>query len=162
MYSWAGRINIVTMSILLKVIYRSNTIPMKIPMAFFLNRYRKKKILKFVWNYKRSSMAKAILRRKNKMRSITYPHLKLYYKAPVIKPVRYSIKKTHRPMEQNYKWKETDTYTIRRVAAAAAAKLLQSCPTMCDPIDGSPPGSSIPGILQARILEWVAISFSNA
>ena len=47
-------------------------------------------------------------------------------------------------------------------AAAAAAKLLQSCLTLCDPIDGSPPGSSIPGILQARILEWVAISFSNA
>ena len=46
--------------------------------------------------------------------------------------------------------------------AAAAAKLLQSCPTLCDPIDGSPPGSSIPGILQARTLEWVAISFSNA
>ena len=47
-------------------------------------------------------------------------------------------------------------------AAAAAAKLLQSCPTLCDPIDGSPPGSPVPGILQARILEWVAISFSNA
>ena len=46
-------------------------------------------------------------------------------------------------------------------AAAAAAKLLQSCPTLCDPIDGSPPGFPIPGILQARILEWVAISFSN-
>ena len=45
---------------------------------------------------------------------------------------------------------------------AAAAKSLQSCPTLCDPIDGSPPGSSVPGILQARILEWVAISFSNA
>ena len=45
---------------------------------------------------------------------------------------------------------------------AAAAKLLQSCPTLCDPIDGSPPGSPIPGILQARILEWVDISFSNA
>ena len=45
---------------------------------------------------------------------------------------------------------------------AAAAKLLQSCPTLCNPIDGSPPGSSVPGILQARILEWVAISFSNA
>ena len=44
--------------------------------------------------------------------------------------------------------------------AAAAAKSLQSCPTLCDPIDGSPPGSSIPGILQARILQWVAISFS--
>ena len=45
--------------------------------------------------------------------------------------------------------------------AAAAAKSLQSCPTLCDPIDGSPPGSPIPGILQARTLEWVAISFSN-
>ena len=47
-------------------------------------------------------------------------------------------------------------------AAAAAAKPLQSCPTLCDPIDGSPPGSPVPGILQARTLEWVAISFSNA
>ena len=46
--------------------------------------------------------------------------------------------------------------------AAAAAKSLQSCPTLCDPIDGSPPGSPDPGILQARTLEWVAISFSNA
>ena len=46
--------------------------------------------------------------------------------------------------------------------ATAAAKSLQSCPTLCDPIDGSPPGSSVPGILQARTLEWVAISFSNA
>ena len=45
---------------------------------------------------------------------------------------------------------------------AAAAKSLQSCPTLCDPIDGSPLGSSVPGVLQARILEWVAISFSNA
>ena len=47
-------------------------------------------------------------------------------------------------------------------AAAAAAKSLQSCPTLCDPIDCSPPGSPVPGILQARTLEWVAISFSNA
>ena len=47
-------------------------------------------------------------------------------------------------------------------AAAAAAKSLQSCPTLCDPIDSSPPGSLVPGILQARTLEWVAISFSNA
>ena len=45
---------------------------------------------------------------------------------------------------------------------AAAAKSLQSCPTLCDPIDGSPPGSPVPGILQARTLEWVALSFSNA
>ena len=46
--------------------------------------------------------------------------------------------------------------------AAAAAKSLQSCPTLCDPIDGSLPGSPVPGILQARTLEWVTISFSNA
>ena len=48
------------------------------------------------------------------------------------------------------------------LAVAAAAKSLQSCPTLCDPIDRSPPGSSVPGILQARSREWVAISFSNA
>ena len=48
------------------------------------------------------------------------------------------------------------------MSAAATAKLLQSCPTLCSPIDGSPPGSAVPGILQARTLEWVAISFSNA
>ena len=47
-------------------------------------------------------------------------------------------------------------------AAAAATKSLQSCLTLCDPRDGSPPGSPVPGILQARTLEWVAISFSNA
>ena len=47
-------------------------------------------------------------------------------------------------------------------AAAAAAKSLQSCPTLCDPIDGSPAGSPVPGIIQARTLEWGAISFSNA
>ena len=45
---------------------------------------------------------------------------------------------------------------------SAAAKLLQSCLTLCDPIDGSPPGSPVPGILQAKVLKWVAISFSNA
>ena len=54
-----------------------------------------------------------------------------------------------------------ESWNIKK-AAAAAAKSLQSCPTLCDPIDGSPPGSPIAGILQARTLEWVAISFSNA
>ena len=51
---------------------------------------------------------------------------------------------------------------VEAAAAAAAAKSLQSCPTLCDLIDGSPPGSPVPGILQPRTLEWVAISFSNA
>ena len=53
-------------------------------------------------------------------------------------------------------------YPAAAAAAAVAAKSLHSCPTLCDPVDGSPPGSPVPGILQARTLEWVAISFSNA
>ena len=57
---------------------------------------------------------------------------------------------------QHWSWSSSN------YAAAAAAKSLQSCPTLCDPIDGSPPGSFVPGILQARTLEWVAISFSKA
>ena len=63
----------------------------------------------------------------------------------------------HAPLSMGFSGQE-----YRSVAAAAAAKLLQSCPTLCDPIAGSPPGSPVPGILQARTLEWVAISFSNA
>ena len=53
-------------------------------------------------------------------------------------------------------------YATLRKGMVAAAMSLQSCPTLCDPIDGSPPDSPVPGILQARTLEWVAISFSNA
>ena len=57
----------------------------------------------------------------------------------------------------------TELFSVYYIAAAAAAAAsIQSCATLCDPIDGSPPGSAIPGILQARTLEWVAISFSNA
>ena len=55
-----------------------------------------------------------------------------------------------------------ELYSPYIINAAAAAKSLQSCPTLCEPIDSSPPGSPVPGILQARMLEWVAISFSNA
>ena len=59
-------------------------------------------------------------------------------------------------------WSGVPLTSPQHTAAAAAAKSLQSCLTLCDPIDGSPPGSAVPGILQARTLEWVAISFSNA
>ena len=59
-----------------------------------------------------------------------------------------------------YLW--INQFTTLIDSAAAAAKSLQSCPTLCDPIDSTPPGSAIPGILQARTMEWVAISFSNA
>ena len=62
-------------------------------------------------------------------------------------------------MSRSTEWKRNKG--PRTECAAAAAKSLQSCPTLCDPIDGSPPGSPVPGILQARTLEWVAISFSN-
>ena len=59
--------------------------------------------------------------------------------------------------------KEKHQYSVlTHAAAATAAKSFQSCPTLCDPIDGSPPGSAVPGILQARTLEWVAVSFSDA
>jgi len=57
---------------------------------------------------------------------------------------------------------DSKTLDFQRTNLAAAAKSLQSCPTLCDPIDGSPPGFPVPGILQARTLEWVAISFSNS
>ena len=66
------------------------------------------------------------------------------------------------------KWQPTPVFLPgkshgeRNLAGYSPAKSLQQCPTLCDPIDGSPPGSPIPGILQARTLEWVAISFSNA
>ena len=55
-----------------------------------------------------------------------------------------------------------DNFKMPAAAAAAAAKSLQSCPTLCNPIDSRPPDSPVPGILQARTLEWAAISFSNA
>ena len=67
------------------------------------------------------------------------------------------------PIQKKGNAKECSNYrTIAFISAAAAAKSLQSCLTLCDPIDGSPPGSPVPGILQARTLEWVAISFSKA
>ena len=64
------------------------------------------------------------------------------------------------PSEPPGKSKNVSTYPL--ISAAAAAKSLQLCSTLCNPIDGSPPGSPVPGILQARTLEWIAISFSNA
>ena len=62
---------------------------------------------------------------------------------------------------QSLAWEDPLEKGVAAAAAAAAAKSVQSCPTLCDPIDGSPPGSSVHGILQARVLEWVAVSFSS-
>ena len=68
--------------------------------------------------------------------------------------------KTHKNREIKKSWISEINFVS--AAAAAAAKSLQSCPTLCNPTDSSPPGSPVPGILQARTLEWVATSFSNA
>ena len=78
---------------------------------------------------------------------------------PFITGMMETISNVH---QQRTAYIKDKTSMQHATAAAAAAKSLQSFPTLCDPVDGSPPGSPIPGILQARTLEWVAISFSNA
>ena len=76
----------------------------------------------------------------------------------------HNAKKCHSVVSITKRWDQNFVKAVLYIVevSAAAAKSSQSCPTLCDPIDGSPPGSPIPGILQARTLEWVAISFSNA
>ena len=89
-----------------------------------------------------------------------------HFKFCVIK-FQYSIKEIGKTYDIDFRRGQKECPCCQSLAgcyiatAAAAAKLLHSCPTMCSPIDSSPPVSSIPGILQARVLEWVAISFSN-
>ena len=73
-----------------------------------------------------------------------------------------SHRRKYLPIKQISSWEETFIGQIFTATMLCYAKSLQSCPTLCNPVDGSPPGSPVPGILQARTLEWAAISFSNA
>ena len=74
----------------------------------------------------------------------------------------FELGSSHLAQQHRVKERGRETASMKSRAAAAAAKSPQSCPILCDPIDGGPPGSPVPGILQTRTLEWVAISFSNA
>ena len=86
------------------------------------------------------------------------PLILLFYKCQLDFPPGKELVKSWKLLKPH----SSQSFISTAAAAAAAAKSLQSCLTPCDPIDGSPPGSPVPGILQARTLEWVAISFSNA
>ena len=93
-----------------------------------------------------------IAKRKKKQFWYIMPAYVVFHKLLILSQTQFLIYKRH----------TISTFPDCFKAAAAAAKSLQLCQTLCDPIDGSPPGSAVPGILQTRTLEWVAVSFSNA
>ena len=95
--------------------------------------------------------------------TLTSKHKQLLWSSPSPHRKQSTRLSTSRPVQDATFFPWITTERLRHpLHTAAAAKSLQSCPTLCNPIDGSPPSSLVPGILQARTLEWVAISFSNA
>ena len=147
------RITIVKMTIPPKAIYRFIAIPIKLPIIFSTE--LEQIISQFVWKRKRPWIARAILRKKTKLEesgSLTSDY------TTVIKTVWYWHINKYISVRQDSKSRDKPMYLWS--PAAAAAKSLQSCPTLCDSIDGSPPGSPVYGIFQARVLEWGDIAFS--
>ena len=132
---WIRRLSGVKKSVLLNLIYTFKGIPVKIPASHFCGYWQTDSSI-YMWGQETQNSQHNW--RGTKLEDWHYLTSRL-----------------------SIKWQSSRQCGIG-TAAAAAAKSLQSCPTLCDSIDGSPPGSPVPGILQARTLEWAAISFSNA
>ena len=125
---------------------------------------------------KEGSCTKCLQRARHTFSPSLYPHNKSWEWEPLLPPVYIQIVAQSKKQRKTIEWERLEISSRKleiprehsckdghnAAAAAAAAKSLQSCPTLCNPIDGSPPGPAVPGILQARTLEWVAISSSNA
>ena len=138
-------------------IYRFNVTPIKLPMAFFTE--LEQKFSQFIWKYKKCQNSEHILEKEE----WSWRNQPSWLQIILHSYSHQDSMSTSRHKNQNIdQWNKIESPEINPCIYAAAAKLLQSCLTLCDPIGSSPPGSPIPGILQARTLEWFAISSSNA
>ena len=138
-------------------IYRFNVTPIKLPMAFFTE--LEQKFSQFIWKYKKCQNSEHILEKEE----WSWRNQPSWLQIILQSYSHQDSMSTSRHKNQNIdQWNKIESPEINPCIYAAAAKLLQSCLTLCDPIGSSPPGSPIPGFIQARTLEWFAISSSNA